>query len=863
TASGTVEVFTGGTAGGAAFGSGYNSGPLGVLVAPTGDVFVGQSSGQNSLLDLSSAGAVKSTFFPAYDNGGIGYLELTDDGGRVLYSTQTAGSSQTGTVKNFDIANNHQNPDFATNLPGGPSFAIRELNDKSVLVANTIQIAHLDSNGNVLASPSLTPPAGGLFYALNLNPDGASFWTGDALSGKVYQIRITDGALLNTINTGLGFNSSALTFNTIFGIAVLGQPQSGGADLSVTMSGPATVTSGGNLVYSIVVTNNGPLTALGVTLTDPVPAGLSPLFITGPAVCTRIIQLEVGTTISCAIGTMASGASETFGFTINPTTAVTNTATVAGTSPSDPLLANNSASLTTTISVSAPTLNSIAVTPANPSVAKGKTQQFTATGTYSDNSTQNLTNQVTWASATTSVATITAGGLATAVAATGTSSISATLGTVKGSTVLTATAAVLQSIAVTPANPSIAKGKTQQFTATGTFSDGTTQNLTSTVTWASATTSVATITTGGLATGVATGTSNISATQSGITGSTVLTVMAAALQSIAVTPANPSVPKGKTQQFTATGTFSDNSTQNLTSSVTWASATTSVATINAAGLATALATGTSSISATLSGVTGSTVMTVTAAVLQSIAVTPANPSIVLGKQQQFTATGTFSDNTTQNLTSSVTWSSGTLSVATINAAGLASSVGTGTSAISAVQSGVTGSTVLTVISVPLVPTFSSTTLPAGTMTVPYGADIQVTGGTAPYTFGLANGSTLPTGFTLDATATGSAAAGHIFNSNPATTGTFTFDVTVTDSTTPTPQQVVGTIALTIGSLPPNTKAALLNGQYAIKIRIFNEVTGTEEGVLGSLNLDGKGGLTGVIDDNFNGAITMNHPVTGS
>ena len=52
-----------------------------------------------------------------------------------------------------------------------------------------------------------------------------------------------------------------------------------------------------------------------------------------------------------------------------------------------------------------PTLQSIAVTPVNPSIAKGLTQQFTATGTYSDSSTANLTGSVTWASATTSVAT--------------------------------------------------------------------------------------------------------------------------------------------------------------------------------------------------------------------------------------------------------------------------------------------------------------------------------------------------------------------------------------------------------------------------------------------------------------------------
>src|SRR5207253_5283155 len=123
-----------------------------------------------------------------------------------------------------------------------------------------------------------------------------------------------------------------------------------------------------------------------------------------------------------------------------------------------------------------------AVTPANPSITKGATQQFTATGTYSDSTTQNLTALVTWNSATPTVATITAGGLATGVGV-GTSVIGATLGTVSGSTTLTVTAPTLTSIAVTPSNPSITKGATQQFTATGTYSDSTTQNLTAQVTW--------------------------------------------------------------------------------------------------------------------------------------------------------------------------------------------------------------------------------------------------------------------------------------------------------------------------------------------------------------------------------------------
>src|SRR5208337_4848733 len=140
-------------------------------------------------------------------------------------------------------------------------------------------------------------------------------------------------------------------------------------------------------------------------------------------------------------------------------------------------------------------------------------------------------------------------GLATTLA-TGTTVITAALGgvTSPGDT-FTVTAAALQSIALTPANPSIAKGLTEQFTATGTYTDGTTADLTTQVTWASATASVATISnavgTQGLATTLGTGTTVITAALGGVTspGDT-LTVTAAALQSIALRPADPHVGKG-------------------------------------------------------------------------------------------------------------------------------------------------------------------------------------------------------------------------------------------------------------------------------------------------------------------------------
>lgn len=98
----------------------------------------------------------------------------------------------------------------------------------------------------------------------------------------------------------------------------------------------------------------------------------------------------------------------------------------------------------TTSTTTQPTLTSIAVTPANPSAAAGAAAQFHATGTYSDNSAQDITTSVTWASSNTSVAAVSSSGLANALAA-GTSAISAASGSVSGSTTLTVTAATATS----------------------------------------------------------------------------------------------------------------------------------------------------------------------------------------------------------------------------------------------------------------------------------------------------------------------------------------------------------------------------------------------------------------------------------
>jgi uncharacterized repeat protein (TIGR03803 family) len=86
----------------------------------------------------------------------------------------------------------------------------------------------------------------------------------------------------------------------------------------------------------------------------------------------------------------------------------------------------------------------------------------------------------------------------------------------------------------------------------------------------------------------------------------------ASLQAIAITPTNPGQQLGKTRQLIAMGAYSDGTMRDVSSTATWSSSTTSVATVNAAGLVSTVAIGSSTITATLNGVHGSATMMVTA-----------------------------------------------------------------------------------------------------------------------------------------------------------------------------------------------------------------------------------------------------------
>ncbi|MFZ3264074.1 MAG: Ig-like domain-containing protein [Terriglobales bacterium] len=82
--------------------------------------------------------------------------------------------------------------------------------------------------------------------------------------------------------------------------------------------------------------------------------------------------------------------------------------------------------------------------------------------------------------------------------------------------------------------------------------------------------------------------------------------------------------------------------------------------------------------------------------LSSITVTPVTPTIAKGTNQQFAATGYFTNGSSTDLTNTVVWSSSTQTVATINTTGLANGAGAGSSTITATSGSIKGTTLLTV-----------------------------------------------------------------------------------------------------------------------------------------------------------------------
>ena len=245
-----------------------------------------------------------------------------------------------GDMVSYDLQIANAGPDFATvvslvdALPAPLTFVSLVQNTGAPFFCTTPAEG---SNGTVHCSGSGLPASASAQFTLVAQapldtPDGTSVMNTATVTGEQFDIDTSNNA--SSVTT-------AIT-NT--------------ADVRVGKSAPATVTAGDDLVYTLVVANDGPDVAAGVALSDPLPAGTSfvSLAQTGAALDCLTPAVGAGGTVTCSAATLASGASTTLTLTVQVPTSIAdgtvlgNTATVSSTS-TDANATNDSQSVETAV----------------------------------------------------------------------------------------------------------------------------------------------------------------------------------------------------------------------------------------------------------------------------------------------------------------------------------------------------------------------------------------------------------------------------------------------------------------------------------------------------------------------------------
>ncbi|MCC2657849.1 MAG: hypothetical protein K0Q76_2957 [Panacagrimonas sp.] len=371
-----------------------------------------------------------------------------------------------------------------------------------------------------------------------------------------------------------------------------------------------------------------------------------------------------------------------------------------------------------TLTITGAELESIAITPDNPTIPLGSSQVLQATGTFSDGSTAPVS--VTWTSSAPTVATVGAGPATSTTAqsvAQGTTTVTgSTSYTPAGSaspvtiqdTVLVTVGAfqpALVTMTVVPDTKTSPVGSPFQFTVTGEcttapFSPTTGPCTPTNVVWSVAIPTIATIDpTSGIATGQSVGTTSVTATSGTVSDSATFTVVAPAVTSLIITPASASIPVGLTQAFTATAVFSNGVTSPAI--VDWTSSTPAVATVAPSNdvnqtTATSVAVGSTTITASMVNALGDTItqtatLTVTEEVLLDLirvetAAGDPQGRVTPGRSIEFVAIGELSDGTEVQIDdANITWITTNPSIATINASGFATGVAEGTTTVRATR----------------------------------------------------------------------------------------------------------------------------------------------------------------------------------
>ncbi len=331
------------------------------------------------------------------------------------------------------------------------------------------------------------------------------------------------------------------------------------------------------------------------------------------------------------------------------------------------------------VTVTGAVLRSLELRSDDVSIPVGTQAHFTAFGTYSDGQILDVTSTVTFLSSSPAVASIQSLGAQAGLAlglSDGTATITARSGNVvSGPIDLEVIALTLTGILVQPPMLTLALGETGQLTAIGQYNDGSSQDITAQATWQSVNPLVASVSNApgrrGFLTTLGAGQTRISATLEGFAQLSTVTVIAPQLDRIEVDAPVASLALGGTTPLTATGFYRDGNTRDLTLQVTWSSSDEDVVIVSnmagTRGIATALGVGATFVSARFDGVDSDPfALSVTPAEVETVEIDNVDPSIQVGRTIQLTATGTYSDGTTEDVTVGAEWNSATPNVATVS-----------------------------------------------------------------------------------------------------------------------------------------------------------------------------------------------------
>lgn len=318
-----------------------------------------------------------------------------------------------------------------------------------------------------------------------------------------------------------------------------------------------------------------------------------------------------------------------------------------------------------------PSKVSISLTPSVTGIPVAKEVQIEALAVLSDQTLKDVTKEVKWLSFDETLGTFSDEKPGALIAkAPGVLTVQASINGKKVTAEITITvdSVVLQTIKITPDPVIIPLGTQLDLVATGFYSDGSERDITAEVSWTSDNQAVVTVASqnenAGKITSKSSGSTTITATLNDITGKVVFVPSTAILTSLSVDPKDIALPVGVPLNYTATGTYSDGTTFDITNMVQWESSNPGVVTVgneedNDKGKVTVKLLGAVEVRAFLNGVQDITNLTVTSAQLSSITVElEKGSSMPKGTSQKLRALGNYSSGAVMDISTTATWLSG-------------------------------------------------------------------------------------------------------------------------------------------------------------------------------------------------------------